>query len=278
MTTIKQIQNHEKGMLKDISKVCDENGINYYLAGGTFLGAVRHKGFIPWDDDIDINLTMRDFHKLKKCCKTQLPGYYFWQDAWTDRNHHTVWAKLRDTKTVICEMTNTGKKKGEGVYLDIFPMVYAAKSKKVLDFQMKVIYSYSYCVKNQQKIKEMYSSSFLVKTFRIIRELIIYRCGGQFLYWLMLLLQNKNSKKLLVLDISFYDTYNEVSVSRAKRTMIHNEWLTPHYYEFCGEKLKSFSDYDSYMIDHFGDNYMTPIKQKERLHINLDNTIIPENN
>lgn len=89
MTTIKQIQELEISMLRDISTVCDNNDLNYYLAGGSFLGAVRHKGFIPWDDDVDINLTIKDIKRLKKCCKKQLPSYYFWQDVWDTSVEYT---------------------------------------------------------------------------------------------------------------------------------------------------------------------------------------------
>ena len=67
MATLKQIQQYEVHMLKDLAKVCDDNDIPYYLAGGTLLGAVRHNGFIPWDDDIDINLLINDVKRLKKC-------------------------------------------------------------------------------------------------------------------------------------------------------------------------------------------------------------------
>ena len=63
--TLKRLQNVELDMLKDIIEVADRNCVNYSLSGGSVLGAVRHKGFIPWDDDIDINMPRKDFERFK---------------------------------------------------------------------------------------------------------------------------------------------------------------------------------------------------------------------
>lgn len=274
MATLRQIQEHEVRMLKDIAKVCDDNNIPYYLAGGTLLGAVRHKGFIPWDDDIDINLKIQDIKKLKRCYKKQLPKHYFWQDAWTDRNYKMVWSRLRDTDTKICTIKPNGEKHMEnGLFIDIIPLLYAAKSEKWFERQIRVIYLWSYCVRNQNIIRRGNYSSFLNRIYRILRELIVYRCGGQFFYWLMQVMQNKQSKKLIVLDVWFYDDYRESNLLGIKRFLVEEEWLKPTEYEFENEKFKSFSDYHNYLTNHYGDDYMTPVKG--RIHIDPELSEVP---
>ena len=111
---LKQIQ---VDMLKEIDKYCKKHNLRYSLAFGSLLGAVRHKGYIPWDDDLDIMLLRKDYDKFVKGFSHEYysvigPGY--------DQDYSLPFAKVNDTRTIISEDANV--KNTYGVYIDVFPV------------------------------------------------------------------------------------------------------------------------------------------------------------
>ena len=105
-------------ILSYIDEICRINNIKYWLSGGTCLGAIRHNGFIPWDDDIDIELLRKDYNKLEKILKKD-PKYNF-QTYKNDFYYPHPFAKLRDKKSIIEENNIDKKFKYKGIYVDIF--------------------------------------------------------------------------------------------------------------------------------------------------------------
>ena len=106
-------------MLKYIDKICRENDIKYWLSSGTCLGAVRHGGFIPWDDDCDIELEKKDFQRLCNILKGEKK--FILQDHSTDNEYLAPYAKLRDPNSDLKETNENDKHyKYHGIYVDIF--------------------------------------------------------------------------------------------------------------------------------------------------------------
>jgi len=127
---VKEMQRHLLEMLKEIHRVLTEHGLRYYLVGGTALGAVRHKGFIPWDDDADIGMPRPDYEQFLRCAKDWLPPHYFLRSHVSDPEYPFYYAKMEDLRTTIVE--GPARPFVGGVFVDVFPIDGAPSSKKKL--------------------------------------------------------------------------------------------------------------------------------------------------
>lgn len=106
-----------------IDAICQRHRIPYWLSGGSMLGAVRHQGFIPWDDDLDIEMLRPDFEKLMKLLPEELPADMALQWHTTDPNYFFQYAKVRDRRSQLFERNGYDRVwKEHGIYVDIFPL------------------------------------------------------------------------------------------------------------------------------------------------------------
>ena len=133
---LRKIKDIELYILKSVHECCEELGIPYFMAYGTALGAVRHGGFIPWDDDIDIGMLRPDYNRFISNAKDILSKKsLFVQDISTEHNCPFPWAKVRMNNTVFVEYCNRNVKAHKGVYIDIFPFDELPKSIKDQEIQ-----------------------------------------------------------------------------------------------------------------------------------------------
>lgn len=118
---LKAIHSLELEALTVIDQICRKHAIKYTLIGGSLLGAIRHNGFIPWDDDVDIAMLRDDLEKFKLICKTELPSKYFYQDMNTDPEYLYLFDKIRINNTLFKESYLAECNINHGVFIDIFP-------------------------------------------------------------------------------------------------------------------------------------------------------------
>lgn len=117
----KQLQGMLVDMLAWFHNYCSKNGLRYYVLGGTMLGAMRHGGFIPWDDDIDVGMPRDDMNRLEELLKATPDERYVLETPNTEnKDYRYAFSKLYDTHTTLIE--NTGCKLIRGIYVDIFPL------------------------------------------------------------------------------------------------------------------------------------------------------------
>ena len=118
---LKNVRSVELEMLKILHKICEKHNIKYYIMFGTLLGAVRHKGYIPWDDDTDVAMMRDDYNRFLEVCKTELPQEYFLQTPETDPQTHVLFAKIRKNDTLYEQLSISGRGCHKGIWLDIYP-------------------------------------------------------------------------------------------------------------------------------------------------------------
>lgn len=128
LDAIKQL---EIEMMEEIKRICEKHGIKYFLVGGSLLGAIRHKGFIPWDDDLDFGMLREDFEKFKKVAPAELNPKYAYQSYETEPESHYIFDKIRLKDTFFTTKFSDLFEIENGLFIDILIYDKTAKSPKL---------------------------------------------------------------------------------------------------------------------------------------------------
>ena len=236
-------------ILKEIKNFCNNNNLRYFLSGGTLLGAIRHKGYIPWDDDIDIMMPREDYDKLlanfNEKCNDQLKVLSFIN---TD-GYYYPFAKVVNIKTVLIE-DNYREIKDLGIYVDIFPIDYLPDNEKETK---KIMQKY----KKLNKLIGIYSVDVDKMTTNklklIIKKLI-----------LLLIEKGNNYKKILKKIDNIASEYKNTE----KVACISGRYFESSYIEksilvdFENEQYTIPVGYEEYLTKHYGDYMQLPPEEK----------------
>ena len=136
---LRQLQLATLEMMKKFDKVARENSINYTLGAGSAIGAVVHKGFIPWDDDIDVLMDRENFDKFRAVAKDILPPEIMYKDYFTDQSMNVLLGKLIDKSTTMVTVDQYGRRTLSGVAIDI--SVFDGVPQNVLKRKMQYLRS-----------------------------------------------------------------------------------------------------------------------------------------
>lgn len=229
-------------MLLYIDKICKEQNIEYCLDGGNVLGAVRHGGFIPWDDDVDITLTNDNYKKLCKYLKKHKHHQYVLQDHSTDSGYYGFWSVLRDTKSEYLQDNLSHKmRKYRGLQIDIFPI----EKQHIFLFQRCSAYLASLNSKYFLKYKMIYGMLFYLHN-KIINS--IFRLFG----------------KLFGDEKNYFYSYGSAFMQKIK---------VEDYYPYSSIKFEGVCfpaphSVDGYLKGMYGSNYMElpPIDKRDHHH------------
>lgn len=136
---VKKLWAVELDLLAELDRVCKKHGLRYAANGGTLLGAIRHKGFIPWDDDIDVMMPRSDYEKLIKLAPTEFTSPYYLESIHSDPETLMWFAKLKNSATAAIEYPYNPER-NQGIFIDIFPLDNVADDgRKVLEQRKRAL-------------------------------------------------------------------------------------------------------------------------------------------
>lgn len=155
-STLRKAQLRMVEILTEVDKICRKHQIEYFLDWGSLLGAVRHGGFIPWDDDLDITVRGKDVNRLRKLLQAELPSNLCYQDYHTDWNYPVPMGKVRDKKSIFDD-PYLKKVRERGIFIDVFAVenVVPLKLKNVIDF------FYIRCIRGVHNYSDRFIEKFL---------------------------------------------------------------------------------------------------------------------
>lgn len=252
---LEDLKEIELQILEYIDQVCRENNIDYYLDGGTLLGAVRHKGYIPWDDDIDLTVNRRDFKKLMTLLN-QGDGRYKALSMYDHEDYYYFHAKVVDTQTELIEDLGVPIR-DMGVFVDIFPLENFPNQKlkrRIMQTRVRILRAAHYAVlvpeekaKSLGTYNKMLRALYKKKGWRAIQEKVDNMLSA---------LTEPTDYMSDIVGVRSY--YNDAKAAYFKEKV---------YLEFEGRQFPAPSRYDEYLTLMYGD-YMTmpPVEQRVTHH------------
>lgn len=260
---LKKLQLTELTILIEFDRVCRKHNLLYYIVGGTLIGAVRHKGFIPWDDDIDVSMPRKDFKKLIKIAKVELGSEYFLQTHKTEKKCSFHYAKLRKNGTFFDEEKFRHKYFHKGIFIDIFPLDYIPENKLLqkLIFKSFGLMSGLICAKDKTDNYLFEGKSkttvFLLKPLCILPKSLISA-----LRTAIAKLSNILSNKKFLASLSGFHGYPmEISPE--------SWWAEGCDIVFEDKTVRAPKEYDKFLRHMFGD-YMSLPPEEERINHNVN--------
>ncbi|MFI3254577.1 MAG: LicD family protein [Eubacteriales bacterium] len=262
-TLLRKLQLCELEILREFVRICTKYELRYFLVGGTLLGAVRHQGFIPWDDDIDVAMLREDYDEFAKIAQVEFGETYFYQDYNTDPHYFLSYAKIRKNGTEVYEERFKNSQFHKGVFIDIFPLDYCPKPSLFTHFLFNVLAVMNYrgqvdsgeeynpydelIGKLGWEVLKIFSKS---QTIKLRKNLILF---GKFI-----------GKQTYIASYSGAYGYKREVFPLAAYDKLHHTL-------FCEELYSVPIKYDLYLTQIYGGNYMRlPEKSDRHTHINVN--------
>lgn len=237
---------------KEFHKICTKNDIPYYMLGGTMLGAIRHKGFIPWDDDMDFGVPRKYYEKCIATLRDQLPTQYKLQTIDNSDSLLIDIIKISDERTIINEMYKENVQQEIGINIDIFPI----DSMKTIGMKNHII---AFLVRLQNYIFLSHKSRpFVKKTIALFLKSIFF------------FLKKRSIINLINYHLLDYEGEYMTNIYGAwgiKETVKHEIMGHPTLYQFEDTQFYGVENYSSYLSSLYNDYMQLPPETKRHLHL-----------
>ncbi|MFR9165383.1 MAG: phosphorylcholine transferase LicD [Dysgonomonas sp.] len=234
-------------ILEVVDSICRKHNLTYWISGGTLLGAVRHGGFIPWDDDIDIELLLPDYYKLLRILKKELPDNLYLQTP-KEKGYRMLFSKIRDRNSIVhTEEDDNAPYKEKGIFIDIFPEERSYRGlKSFVDF------FYGRSFRRLKRGKPFHSLKYF---YEYSVSLFLYPAG----YFFGMLAR-------LICSITKPDNILH-SYGIGNSTNHNAKYMFPvKLIIFEGKSFFAPNDPDTYLTNQYGDYMQVPPKEKRAIH------------
>lgn len=249
---MKKVWAVELDLLQRFIEHCRRHNLRCWVEGGTLLGAVRHKGFIPWDDDVDLAMPREDYDRLCQIGNEGLEPPYFMQTAYSDVDYFRAHAQFRRSDTAAIRPSDCFQPFNQGIFIDIFPLdaapddmelVAAARKRSVKIFKFL-----------KSKNTHCLSSGRLLLIFRKLRaRYTVKKVGWTYIY-------RKAEDEMRALAKHPHTRVGEITTLGLKPLWNIDCFKETVWLPFENIMVPAPGDYDYFLRQEFGDNYMTPIQ------------------
>ena len=255
---MEQVHKLQLEMALEVKRICLKHNIKYFIIAGTLLGAVRHKGFIPWDDDLDIGMLREEYEKFVSIAQNELGVSYFLQTWDTDSGFALPCAKIRKNGTKFIEENSSKAHLHNGIFIDIFPFDNVPEStlkKKIQNYQTYIL---KRIILDKQGYevweKQEFFKKSIYKLVKIMTKPISLWRIKSILYEKMTRFNNQKSDSV----VTFGGTYGYW------RETIRKSWANNLVtLKFEGYEFSCPRDYSDYLSYFYGE-YMTPPPEDKR--------------
>ena len=265
---IKDLQMSLLELMKVLHDVCIKYNIKYYMLGGTMLGAVRHKGFIPWDDDMDIGLERSDYDKLLSIPKSAWPSNIVIKTPRNSKDYIFPYCKLMNTNTTLIENRLNGII--EGIYIDIFPIDGAGNNWISAKYHYYKFYWKQGLLFNKQELER--KNTFLR---RLVQSYARTKNVNKLYEKVEQLMKKRKFEKSRIIG-------NFGGAWGLKELMYKEVMYPPKLYNFDDYRFYGPNDYDAYLNSLYGDYMKIPPPEKRKSHhdflyLNLNQSFLEYN-
>lgn len=256
--TLKKLHETLIELLDEFVRICKKHNLKYTLVAGSVLGAVRHSGFIPWDDDIDVGMLRSDYEKFIKIARSELNKKYYLDCFEYNQDYHLSFAKIKKNKTVFDEEASHHMNNHKGIFIDIFPIdnVYDNVKRSYINAALIKIIHQAVCVKKKIYSLKDCRHKIMSGVFTIFSHCFLMKLEKK------ICMSNKdNNSKYVACFLGVYPFKNEVNE--------RSDFFPTKDMLFEKKKYSVLNNTDKYLSGIYGDYMKLPPKEKRVNHMPL---------
>lgn len=238
---MKKVWACELDLLKKLLEVCNKHGLKCWADAGTLIGTVRDKGFIPWDDDIDMAMMREDYDKLVQIANQEFREPYFFQTIYSDKHYNHRHAQLRNSNTTAVSSNHIRRKYNQGIFIDIFILDTYPKEGRTAYKKVKRLRRLKALLKLTQKVTNHFP------------DFLYNRCRWDIMIF------KKYENVLRTIPLKDTEYVSCMSLNLKERIRLKSDYQQTEYMDFEDIKIPVPCGYDRILQIDYGD-YMTPIQ------------------